>query len=156
MYSHTVHSWCVVFSAGSCCKAALWFCLFVLTVGSLRWTLSVLRAEMILRVWFRFLPHRAPKTPHVSLCSNSAKWNISTFPTYPFVTLRWTTLFVNLRAELGDRPGVRRKLPGVMRCFVVFPPGCCRCALLKSHECLHLKRRWPRPADCSLFLCAEL
>lgn len=34
----------------------------------------------------------------------------------------------------------------------LFPPDCWCCALLKSHECLHLKWRWSRPADYSMFL----
>lgn len=37
-----------------------------------------------------------------------------------------------------------------------FLPSCRRCALLKSRECLHLKWRRSRPADYSMFLCAQL
>lgn len=36
--------------------------------------------------------------------------------------------------------------------FSPSPPDCGRCALLKSHECLHLKWRWWRLADYSKFL----
>lgn len=142
MYSHTVHSWCVVFSAGSCCKAALWFfCLFVFN----RWfvVLNVLGAEsrddLACMVPFSATPGAkdSPRFFVFKLCEVK-HFNV---PDISVCDVKMNHSFVNLRAELGDRPGVRRKLPGVMRCFVVFPPDCCRCALLKSHECLHLKRR---------------
>ena len=63
--------------------------------------------------------------------------------------LCWKTSHISPRGNWQDQPGFGRKIfsGAIEKLTFCFPPGCCRCALLKSHECLHLKWRWSRPAD---------